>query len=135
MNIIGAYGSLKRGCYNHLPDKMQYIATVPIVGAMDLYGRSYPRLYEAGTYPDLDSAHDLELYLVSDRTFDMLNNMERSAGYLIHHITSPDILAAIDGKWPNNNRVVTVWYMDPNFPIARHNYIKSYPHHDLPLGD
>lgn len=127
MKIIGVYGSLKRGCYNHRRYGMeQYpvLATSTIKGAMDLVANSYPRLYPQGTYgEDLEREHVLELYEVPDTLYSSLDMMETSAGYEQHTL---EVLAKNEAG-DTIPLEVSVWLMNPAFPINKANYIEHYP--------
>lgn len=80
MHEIAVYGSLKRGCYNHyLLERTG--AVFKGEGLAKGYG-----LYSLGMYPaavprDEADLLKVEFYEVDDRTFEVLNSMERGAGY------------------------------------------------------
>lgn len=119
MKTIGVYGSLKAGCYNHNAEEMTRVGDAEIMGAMDLFASSYPRLYPMGYMPEKETVHPLEIYEVSDEYFKRLDAMERGAGYQQHEII---VHTASTFELP-----VTVWLMNPAYEIDMEQYITSYP--------
>ncbi len=118
MKIIGTYGSLKKGCYNHtrfaMDKSAKYLGSTKIIGAMDLMMGSYPRLYPEGYYKEKETSHDLEVYEITDSLFGVLDEMEHGAGYQQHTVDF-------------SGTPVIVWLMNPAYEIDMENYIKSYP--------
>jgi len=83
MVIIGVYGSLKEGFYNHDPymKGARKIMDTKIFGAMELINGSYPMLFEDGRYPQFDRIHDIEIYEIDDTMFEAIEYMELLSGY------------------------------------------------------
>lgn len=76
---IAVYGSLKRGKYNHGRMGPQEFIGESVIGGYALY------IHEMLPYPCVvpeDGAGVMvEVFEVTDRAFQMLDNMERGAGY------------------------------------------------------
>lgn len=118
MKLIGVYGTLKAGQYNHIRFGLQNCirqADSTIRGAMDLYAYSYPRLYADGLYPQYEQNHVLEVYEAYETLYNRLDTMERGAGYYTHTESLED------------GRSVDIWLMDPKHPFIPSYAIKSFP--------
>lgn len=119
MKKIGVYGSLKKGSYNYdrfRLSEQNFIGTSEIVGAMYLIGNSYPALAPKGS--DLDLIHPLEVYEIEDGLFNVLDGMERGAGYEAHEMT-----VTIDKEEHN----IVVWLAGESIAVGDYNYIVKYP--------
>lgn len=122
MKIIGVYGSLKKGCYNYERfglNSAKYLGQSTLTGPMYLIAGQYPALFPA-TDTSLDSVHPIEIYEVSDRLFDILDSMERGAGYY-----QADVI--IDPMWHPDELMVNVWFGGPDIAVSASNYIEHYP--------
>ncbi len=83
---IATYGSLKRGFYNHgRMGAQHYIGDMKVRGKMCLMFGSYPKLMLS----DDGNEHDVEVFNVDNLTFELLDSMERGAGYTPINIHTP----------------------------------------------
>lgn len=76
---IATYGSLKRGEYNHGRMGPQNFLGVETVRGYSIF--THPQVPYPCAIKDTDSGIEVEVFDVSQRAFDMLDNMELGAGY------------------------------------------------------
>jgi gamma-glutamylcyclotransferase (GGCT)/AIG2-like uncharacterized protein YtfP len=113
-NLIGAYGSLKTGFYNHGRCGEQIPAGETTVrGYMTLIHNSYPQLF----LDDSEVEHEIELFIVDDLTLQQIHYMELGAGYEAVNISTP-------------HREATIWVFTDKSKM-RGRPIKAYTHEEL----
>jgi gamma-glutamylcyclotransferase (GGCT)/AIG2-like uncharacterized protein YtfP len=126
MKIIGTYGSLKSGCYNHTRwglDKALRLPDRTIRGAMDLYAGMYPRLYSMGDAPaEYERDHVLEVYEIEDAIFDRIETMEYNAGYYVE----PLGFTTENGPEFIDDETINVFLMSPAAPFIPEHFIEKY---------
>ena len=85
--LVGVYGSLKKGKYNHSALKdCELVGTTKVKGTLYAVS-SYPALLDEG-----DNFYDLEVYKITDPIlYQRIQRMEIGAGYIEKEVTSPDI--------------------------------------------
>lgn len=85
--LVGVYGSLKKGKYNHSAlEDCELVGTTKVKGTLYAVS-SYPALLDEG-----DNFYDLEVYKITDPIlYQRIQRMEIGAGYIEKEVTSPDI--------------------------------------------
>ena len=91
--LLAAYGSLKKGYYNHdCLEGAEYLGNSSVRGVMYSNG-SYPKLYkvENDDYDSnfrlpLEKKHTLEIYRVTDEQYRPIERMELGAGYVVEEV-------------------------------------------------
>jgi gamma-glutamylcyclotransferase (GGCT)/AIG2-like uncharacterized protein YtfP len=123
MKYIGAYGSLKKGFYNHpCLEGCPLVGESVIRGTMFLIGGSYPKLFDLGLFdPEYDREHIIEIYEAPEAVYAQITGMERGAGYY-------EKVIKVDGK-------EVVVYLGNKEDAERFssmaNYIEAYTHEVL----
>jgi len=86
MKLIATYGSLKREFYNHgRMGEQVYLGNMVVRGLMSLVYGAYPRLF----LTEDGGEHEVEVFEVREETFEALDMMEVSAGYVQTTINTP----------------------------------------------
>ena len=93
--MIACYGSLRKGFHNHGRwGKMTLKGRSEVRGYMTLVYDSYPEL----VLDDSAESHEVEIYEVSDDTFDIINNVELSSGYTAVNFDEDTTMWVISSK-------------------------------------
>lgn len=110
--LIGAYGSLKEGFYNHgaLGLTAKLVGKSSVKGVMHLRG-SYPVLVHGKGDDALE--HELEIYNISESAFNRIHHMELMAGYVEEELKTPF-------------GVVTMWWMPKEGLTDYDKWIPAY---------
>lgn len=91
--LLAAYGSLKKGYYNHgWLEGAEFLGTSTVRGVMYSNG-SYPKLYHQHDDKSTDSfldryerTHVIEVYRVTEEQYEPIESMELGAGYVVEEI-------------------------------------------------
>lgn len=114
--LVAAYGSLKKGFYNHgvLGAGAKFLGLGKVTGVMHLRW-SYPTLTPPGDkFPkELEREHVLEIYDVTMDAYRRIENMELGAGYDV---------ATVETDWG----LAKIFYMPFEGVTEKDKYIEAY---------
>lgn len=124
MKKIAVYGSLKKGAYNYRESMGEPIGHSTVRGSMFL-ASSYPVLYPPErSNPELVRIHAIELYEISDESYQSIHSMEIGAGYEAVEMGFTDE----DGK----GHVAVIFFMRGDGSKATRPFLEEYSANTVP---
>lgn len=129
MKIIGTYGTLKRGEYNHErygKNTLKFINTGTILAGTLYTNSKYPAL-TTGFHRQMND-HIIELFEVENDIFEMIRRMEEGAGYItvlkkVYFKEPPSITAYVwlltDKDIESQNKEQQKWTPIESWPIPK----------------
>ena len=85
--IIATYGTLKKGFHNnYLLEDDKFLGEDTIKGAMQLAGGGHPYIFADVDTKHLEDDHTVEVYEVSEKTYEPIKSMELAYGYYIKEV-------------------------------------------------